>query len=311
MSGDAVSPSADRRAKILRRTRVGGTLALIVVLLVWASSFEAGPAITLGLAVVLTLWAIVEVQRMRLFATKYGAPAATVACLAATALFARAFVADEEAARALFDEDGGASRYWAALSVAFAGGAVAGLAAALPSLFGSPERPPDAPTPVPHPLLLAVVALPVLGIVPLRAFGGVAALGCFLALAKVGDIAGYYFGSLLGRRHPFPNLSPGKTVAGCVASFVAGAVVGGLLVALGVLEGARFGVASGIAIGALVNVLAQAGDLAESALKRRANVKDSGTTFGPSGGMLDLIDSLLLSAPVAAFAWPLLFHWPA
>jgi len=58
-------------------------------------------------------------------------------------------------------------------------------------------------------------------------------------------------------------------------------------------------------------VLAQAGDLLESALKRRAKVKDSGTTFGPSGGMLDLVDSLLLSAPVIALLWPVLFHWPA
>ncbi|MEM9381774.1 MAG: phosphatidate cytidylyltransferase, partial [Planctomycetota bacterium] len=43
----------------------------------------------------------------------------------------------------------------------------------------------------------------------------------------------------------------------------------------------------------------------------RAKVKDSGTTFGPSGGMLDLVDSILLSAVPIAFLWPVLFRWPA
>ena len=68
---------------------------------------------------------------------------------------------------------------------------------------------------------------------------------------------------------------------------------------------------SGVVLGLVVNVTAQAGDLMESGFKRRAQVKDSGTTFGPSGGMLDLVDSLLLSAPLVAFLWPLLFELPS
>ena len=83
-----------------------------------------------------------------------------------------------------------------------------------------------------------------------------------------------------------------------------------LFVLGGVLDGARFGVASGLALGLVVNLTAQAGDLLESRFKRRAQVKDSGTTFGPSGGMLDLVDSLLLSAPLVALLWPLLFELP-
>jgi phosphatidate cytidylyltransferase len=59
-----------------------------------------------------------------------------------------------------------------------------------------------------------------------------------------------------------------------------------------------------------LNVAAQAGDLLESALKRRCGVKDSATTFGPSGGVLDLVDSLTCVAPLALVAGPLLFHWP-
>ena len=87
-------------------------------------------------------------------------------------------------------------------------------------------------------------------------------------------------------------------------------VIASGLVLGGVLDGARFGVASGLLLGLVVNLTAQAGDLLESRFKRRAQVKDSGTTFGPSGGMLDLVDSLLLSAPLVALLWPLLFELP-
>ena len=71
--------------------------------------------------------------------------------------------------------------------------------------------------------------------------------------------------------------------------------------------GVALGVASVLAAAALVNLASQAGDLLESAAKRQAGVKDSGTLFGPSGGFLDLVDSLLLSVPVALLTWPLLF----
>jgi phosphatidate cytidylyltransferase len=57
----------------------------------------------------------------------------------------------------------------------------------------------------------------------------------------------------------------------------------------------------------VVNLASQAGDLLESKVKRTAGVKDSGALFGPSGGFLDLTDSLLLSVPVALIVWPLLF----
>lgn len=128
-----------------------------------------------------------------------------------------------------------------------------------------------------------------------------------LVLSKIGDTAGYYFGSWLGKTHPFPSISPGKTTAGCVASFVVATVVGGVLVATGLLPDARFGVLAGLAAGAALNLAAQAGDLLESWVKRRAGVKDSSTWFGPSGGLLDQVDSLLLSVPVAMIVLPLLF----
>jgi CDP-diglyceride synthetase len=126
-------------------------------------------------------------------------------------------------------------------------------------------------------------------------------LVAFLLCAKIGDTAGYYVGTALGKHHPFPRISPGKTVEGCIGSFVAGAAAGWICAASGLLPG---GLAAGVAAGALVNLAAQAGDLLESWVKRKAGVKDSSGLFGPSGGLLDQLDSLLLAVPVALVAWP-------
>lgn len=133
--------------------------------------------------------------------------------------------------------------------------------------------------------------------------GGLIAL---LLLSKLGDIAGYYVGSAIGVRHPFPRISPGKTVAGCWASLATGVLAGVALVALGLLPSGGWGLGAGALVGGITNVAAQAGDLFESWVKRTAGVKDSGTWFGPSGGVLDLVDSLLFSVPVALVTWPLL-----
>ncbi len=130
-------------------------------------------------------------------------------------------------------------------------------------------------------------------------------LVALIALSKIGDIAGYYAGSALGRHHPFPQLSPGKTVEGCAASLIAGTLAGLAAVELGWLPNTSTWAA--LCAGAVVNVAAQGGDLLESWVKRRAGVKDSGTMFGPSGGVLDVVDSLLCSVPAALCAWPYLF----
>lgn len=134
-------------------------------------------------------------------------------------------------------------------------------------------------------------------------------LTALLLLSKIGDVLGYYFGSAIGKSHPFPKLSPGKTTAGCVASLVGGTLAGGACVYWGLLPGGSGAAAllAGLAAGAVVNLASQAGDLLESKVKRAAGVKDSGTWFGPSGGVLDLVDSLLLSVPAALVSWPLFF----
>lgn len=132
---------------------------------------------------------------------------------------------------------------------------------------------------------------------------GLAGLGALVVLSKVGDVAGYYAGNAFGRHHPFKRLSPGKTVEGCLASLLGTCAAGLGLGALGWLPGDA---GSTVLAAGVVNVAAQAGDLLESWVKRRAGVKDSGTLLGPSGGVLDVIDSLLLTVPTAVLTWPLL-----
>ncbi len=120
-----------------------------------------------------------------------------------------------------------------------------------------------------------------------------------------GDTAALYIGKNFGR-HKLSALSPNKTWEGSIAS-VAGSVVFGMaLYYLGIYLSPRGYTALHIAIPAwqmvllaiALNVAAQLGDLLESAIKRGAGVKDSGTMLPGHGGILDRIDALLLAAPV-------------
>lgn len=136
---------------------------------------------------------------------------------------------------------------------------------------------------------------------------GTRGLGVLVVFSKIGDIFGYFVGRKIGRRHPFPTLSPGKTVAGCVASLVAGVVAGVVMAALDALPTDGAGLLAGALAGALLNLAAQAGDLFESWVKRRAKVKDSSALLGPAGGVLDVVDSVLFTIPVSLVLWPWLF----
>ena len=128
--------------------------------------------------------------------------------------------------------------------------------------------------------------------------GGMVAL---IVLSKIGDIAAYYGGNAFGKHHPLPNLSPGKTVEGFACSVAVGLLTGGIMAATGAIDASLLG---GVAAGLAVNLAAQAGDLLESWVKRSVGVKDSGTLFGPSGGVLDVVDSVLMTSPVALLTWP-------
>jgi phosphatidate cytidylyltransferase len=116
-----------------------------------------------------------------------------------------------------------------------------------------------------------------------------------LLLSWVGDTAALYVGRAFGRHKLAPRLSPKKTWEGAIASLVAGAAAGTLYMwwRVPVLPWAAV---LGVAVAG--NVAGQFGDLCESAMKRGAGVKDSGTSLPGHGGWLDRIDSTLFSVPV-------------
>jgi phosphatidate cytidylyltransferase len=110
----------------------------------------------------------------------------------------------------------------------------------------------------------------------------------------IGDTGAYYVGRSLGRHKLAPIISPGKTWEGA-----AGSVAASLLLGLFVLP--RFipiDLPKAALITIAANVAGQLGDLAESAIKRGAGVKDSGTLLPGHGGMLDRVDSSLFSLPI-------------
>ncbi len=110
------------------------------------------------------------------------------------------------------------------------------------------------------------------------------------------DTAAYFVGSWIGKHRFFPAISPAKSVEGAVAGFCF-AVVLGLVLGVWLLH--MFWPLAAI-LGGLVGAGAQAGDLAESSMKRIAGVKDSGSLIPGHGGILDRIDSLMVVAPLSA-----------
>ena len=124
-----------------------------------------------------------------------------------------------------------------------------------------------------------------------------------LALNWIGDIGAYYVGRPFGKHKLAPRVSPQKSWEGAVASVV-------VSVAFGVAYLTRFiptvPLTTAIGLTAVANIAGQIGDLAESAIKRGANVKDSGGILPGHGGFLDRVDSTLFALPVI-YAWLLLF----
>jgi phosphatidate cytidylyltransferase len=124
-----------------------------------------------------------------------------------------------------------------------------------------------------------------------------------------GDIAAYYVGRSIGKHKLAPVVSPNKSWEGAIASVIASVAVAALVLHFQPLIGRLFREASWFSprqpswvhifsVGVITNVAAQLGDLFESALKRGANLKDSGTLLPGHGGVLDRIDALLFAIPV-------------
>lgn len=123
-----------------------------------------------------------------------------------------------------------------------------------------------------------------------------------VAATWVGDAAAYFAGTAWGRSKLFPSVSPGKSWVGAWAGVLgaaAAAVVWFVLVSSH-LPGLPLRSAAAAALtGAVLGVGAIVGDLAESLLKREAGMKDSGRIFPGHGGVLDRLDALVFSVPMA------------
>jgi phosphatidate cytidylyltransferase len=158
---------------------------------------------------------------------------------------------------------------------------------------------------------LVYIGLMVTFAIQMRLFWGVGALAAWIITVKMGDIGAYTVGRLFGRNKMSPTISPGKTVEGAVGA-VLFALVGSwisfhVIVPLAppyaeLMPGRPMG---WFVFGLLMGSVGMLGDLAESLLKRDVGCKDSSAWMPGFGGVLDILDSLLLTAPVAWLCWSL------
>ncbi len=144
-------------------------------------------------------------------------------------------------------------------------------------------------------LLLFVWTLLLLHKLP---FGRPFILGAFVGV-WASDIAAYFAGKGFGRNKLCPAISPGKTVEGALA----GVCLGALAAAIVWVVFAHVSIYSAIALGIVLALTGIMGDLAESAVKRAAHVKDSGHLLPGHGGLLDRIDALVPAVSVAGLLW--------
>ena len=138
--------------------------------------------------------------------------------------------------------------------------------------------------------------LPALALLWIRERGGLDLRSWTFIVTWSTDIGAYFAGRSFGRRKLAPTISPNKTVEGLWGGVAAAALLGGAWV-LGTGLGAAL-----LALAPVLAIAAQAGDLFESGMKRRAGVKDSGAWLPGHGGALDRLDGLVPVAVLTAGA---------
>jgi len=139
---------------------------------------------------------------------------------------------------------------------------------------------------------------------------GYLVLASLVIAAKGGDIGGYTFGRLFGKRKLVPRLSPGKTWAGAWGALGTSSLAAAAWLHFG--PGMFFDNVApcplgwSLVYGAVIGVVGLVGDLAESLIKRDVQKKDSAELMPGFGGLLDLLDSVIFAGPVALVLWKVL-----
>lgn len=171
-----------------------------------------------------------------------------------------------------------------------------------------------------------LLALIYLGLLPgfyvaIRRWHSAWVVAAFLLVTKSSDIGAFFTGKAIGRHKLIPWLSPGKTWEGLIGGVVFSAIVAVGLAALmnanevsgvyvktdagRVFRHFQFPLPAAAIAGAMIALIGQFGDLTASLFKRDAGIKDSGSSVPGFGGMLDILDSPIIVAPVAYWllAW--------
>lgn len=141
---------------------------------------------------------------------------------------------------------------------------------------------------------IAILAC-VLAVIAMRLSHGVAGVIWLVAVVVVSDVLGYFAGRILGGPKFWPAISPKKTWSGTVAGWLGASLLG-----LGFWAWGGMGAAV-LWVSPLVAFAGQLGDIAESAIKRRAGVKDASNLIPGHGGLMDRFDALVFASVVALF----------
>ncbi|NPD17538.1 phosphatidate cytidylyltransferase [Xinfangfangia sp. D13-10-4-6] len=160
----------------------------------------------------------------------------------------------------------------------------------LPSLIGTLTPRRDILAFAPYALIIVLTAI---ALILLRQINGLWALVWLISVVVASDVLGYFAGRILGGPKFWPKVSPKKTWSGTVAGWI-GAVL------VGVIFWRVMGWSADILwISPLIAFAGQLGDIAESAIKRRAGVKDASNMIPGHGGLMDRFDALAFAAVLA------------
>jgi phosphatidate cytidylyltransferase len=142
--------------------------------------------------------------------------------------------------------------------------------------------------------------LPAVALIWLRSDSdlGLTAVIFLILIVIISDTAGFLAGRLLGGPRLWPRVSPNKTWAGVIGALAASSIAGALF-SLAVAHGSAMRLATA---GALLSMVAQAGDLLESAIKRRFGAKDASSLIPGHGGVMDRVDGLVAAATAVGLA---------